>query len=116
MGLFFRAFDVVAVAHAALREHAVELGQVGAGQRSVHAQLVDRDVVEMRAEESLRLGTEFFEIGTDIEARQLNAQLRTEDIFKTGIDDLSVLLIDELYESAQTPADALERSIGWNLK
>lgn len=46
------------VARPALCEHAFEFTEIGPGERLVHAQLVDGDVVKMHLQESPRLGEE----------------------------------------------------------
>jgi hypothetical protein len=69
-GFIRRAADLVRPSCAALAEQPLKLGQVRGGQRLVHPEFRDHDMVEALAEERARLGDELGLIGTNREARQ----------------------------------------------
>ena len=53
------ALDVLRATNAALGKHALKLSEIGWGQRLVHPQLVNVDVVLMRGTEGLSLARNF---------------------------------------------------------
>src|SRR5262249_33872225 len=67
--LLRRPADVVGPPNSALGEHPLQLAEVVGGERLVHAQLGDRDVIEVLAQECARLGDKLALVGADGKAR-----------------------------------------------
>src|SRR5205823_5243209 len=80
VALLLRFAHVIRAAGAALREHAFQLVEIGAGQGPVHPELPDRDVVLVRAQERAGLRPETLEAVRRAEPRQLDGRLSAEDV------------------------------------
>ena len=105
-------FDRIRPADAAFGKHSLQLGQVGRRQGLVHPQFADRDVVLVRAQEGLRLGTEPGVVRTLAEPRQGDRRFLAHRIREVGVDGLALLFVDELDQIAQAPAHAFEHRHG----
>src|SRR5664280_2257501 len=108
MTFLFGFLDVLDLANTACRQYPFEFVKVRLGQRLVHSQLVDRDVILMLFEKRAGLGSEALESNGRGKQRKVNRYLVTHLVFEVRVYGSALPFVDELYQAAQALAGILQ--------
>ena len=109
------AGHVLSGAGAAVNQQALQLGQVGGGERLVAAQLVQGDVVFMRTQEGAHLEAKALKVSRAAAQRQSHFGRLAHHVFKVGVHHLALRFLQQFDEPAQMPAYLLQHGQGYVL-